>query len=172
MKKRENSTIKLLIYILVFLVIILLFLLFFIIPNIKSYKSNRVELNRVLQEVSDLKSKKDRLKREIEAVQKEKAPLLSRLEQPFNPADFQKFVGKYLKDVTIKPLPKRSHNRLKAFEVNAKTATKSPQAFFRFIKELKSYPTIIKITFPIVISSKSNHLNIYFVIQAYQIEKK
>ncbi len=172
MKQRENSTIKLLIYILVFLVIILLFLLFFIIPNIKSYKSNRVELDRVLQEVKELKDEKEHLAKEIASVRKEKAPIFKRLEEPMKPEKFQKFAQKYLHDVTIKPLPKRSRKRFKAFEVDAKTATKSPQAFFQFMKELKSYPTIIKLTFPIVISSKSNHLNIHFVIQAYQISKK
>ena len=164
MSKDKNSTVKFLIFILVFLIIVLLLLIIFVIPGIKSYKSNSSELKLLEKKSIRLKSKEELLKKELDSFKIENEKILKRLESEFNIDDFVNFSQKYLKDVNVTLLPKSNNSKFQEYNISATTTQKSPKSFYKFLDSLQEYTNVIKITFPIKMVSKTDHIALNFHI--------
>ena len=166
--KNENTTIRLLIYILVFLILILLILLFFIIPNIKKYKTSEVELKNIESRIEDYNNSYLSLKDELKELKDENKEIISKFNRDFNKSDFIKFSTKYLQNVTIKRAKDNNNNNFTEYNFSAYTKNSSPKEFFKFIEDLKEYKNIVKIKFPILLEKKDKNIFIKFVLAIYK----
>jgi len=169
-KSRGDTTIKTLIYILVFLIIILLLLIGLIIPNIKSYKLNKSDLKIFTEKNNNLSRKQVELQKNIADFKKVNSAVISKLNNKFDKDDFISFASKYLKDIKIKKITKSKEPSFEVYEFSAKTSSKSPVEFFKFVENLKNYKSIIKINFPISLVAKSNKIEVKFKIASYKKE--
>ena len=173
MAKNENSTVRFLIFILVFLILILLSLLIFIIPNIKSYKSSSRDLKLYKQKSMNLSLKEDELKKQIDDLKSQNAPIIKRLKNSFDLEDFKKFVSEKsaLQDLKLVKID-NDNQSFDEYNLSAKTAHRSPKEFYKFLDSLNSYKNIIKINFPIKMTSQNDRIDLNFHIQVFKNSKK
>lgn len=164
----ENSTIRLLIYILTFLVLILLILLFFIIPNIKSYKISQVELKNIEKKIDDLKQKEDSLKSDLKKINSENRFIIDKFDRDFNKSKFVKFANRYLQDIKITEIKDKNSSKFREYKFSAYSKNSSPKEFFKFIESLKDYESVVKVNFPILLEKQNQKIFIKLVLDIYR----
>ena len=166
--KSENSTIRVLIYILTFLVLILLILLFFIIPNIKEYKVSEVELKNIEKSIGDLKRKEESLKSELKNINSENSFIIDKFDKDFNKSKFIKFANSYLQDINLTEIKDKNSLKFREYKFSAYTKNSSPKELFKFIESLKDYDSVVKINFPILLEKQNRQIFIKLVLDIYR----
>ena len=168
-KNKGDSTIKFLIYVLLFLIFILVMLLVFIIPNIKNYKNNKSDVKSFTSQNTHLSQKQVELHQSIEAYKKDHQDLIKDFSQEFNKTQFMAYAGKYFTKVTLVDSPdKNTKTQFQEYLFTASSKAKKPEDFYHFIDALKGYSSVIKINFPITLTSKDDTIDVSFNISVYK----
>ena len=144
-------------------------LLLFIIPSIKHYKSKKSDLQTYKSQNKHLSQKQVDLSKNIEAYKKSHSALLNSFHEDFNQTMFLNFAKKYFSDVSLtQGKIKGGESQFQEYVFSATSQAKTPVDFYRFIDDLKAYPSIVKINFPITLVSKGKQINVDFNMSVYK----
>ncbi len=168
-KKSSDSTIKFLIYILSFLIFVLLVLLLFIIPSIKAYKTAKADRYRYESQSQSLIAKKASMEEILSRQKRENSEIVKSFTTDFDEKSFLDFSNKYFENVQLKDMNEsNSSSQFQMYTFSAKSLSKTPVDLYEFIDELDNYPSIIKINFPIVITSDGKSIDLQFEMSIYK----
>jgi len=159
MKRNSFSIVKLIIFIIFFLVITTFFLTIYVIPKMKEYKTNKIELKRYerlyKKQVNDLiflEKKRKLLKEKYKKIK-------VKYERRFDEKDFKIFLLQNFKDVKIKSNYKKNRH---IYKISG--TINSIEDLIEIINKINSYKSILKINFPIDIKRKDKSYLTYFYI--------
>jgi hypothetical protein len=169
----SKSTMKFLIYMSIFIVIVLAFVLLYVMPSIKEYKSAKSEYFYTNEENSQLEIKKNDILEQLKKLKSDNKNVITHFYRDFNSSKFHTLVQKYFENISLEKLQSKSDNSaLEIYKFNATVKENNPRMLYNFINDLKSYENIIKINFPIEISTRDRNLNIDFHISVYSMTRK
>jgi len=164
-----DSTIKFLIYLLLFLIFVLLILVLLIIPSMKEFRTQRSDFKTYTSQNHHLSQKQVALSQEIADFKKEHNKALQLFSQDFNKTTFLAFAKGYFSQAKLtKGEVKNIASQFKEYTFKATTSSKTPRDFYAFIEALDSYPAIIKINFPITLTSKNNQIEVDFNLSIFK----
>jgi len=168
-----DTTIKFLIYLLVFLILVLIFVFLFIIPQIKTYKKVKSEYNYNVKHNLIYKEQQKDFNTKLSQLEKDNKKVIDIFSKKFDIEKFKSYSTNYFHNIKIVPLENDiNSSALKIYKFNATLKSKNPREFYNFIKDLSKYDGLIKINFPITISSEKSLLNIFFHMSIYSMNSK
>ncbi len=166
----RDSTLKFLIFILIFVILVFIFVLFFVIPSIKDYKTSKSSYSHSAKILDELGREKSDLSKSLEELKIENQKVLDRFLKSFSSDEFIEFTKEYFDDAKLTKIENETNSSaLNIYNFTAKIKAKNPKKFYDFINNLPKYDAIIKIDFPITISSKNNLLEIDFRMSVYSM---
>jgi len=160
--KKNNSVIKLILFLLFFMIVLTLFLLIYIIPELKKYKTNKIVLNKYEKLYNKEKRTLNSYIKNGENIQIKYKKEILKFNNKFNEEDFINFIKKYLQNVTIERNKEDSKNTTYKIEGNIDKLN----YLYNFIDKLNIYKNFVKINFPLVykVEKKSTLLKINVTI--------
>ncbi|HIO91025.1 MAG TPA: hypothetical protein EYG69_04555 [Campylobacterales bacterium] len=144
--KKNNSVIKLTLFLLFFMIVLTLFLLIYIIPELKKYKTNKIVLNKYEKLYNKEKRTLNSYIKNGENIQIKYKKEILKFNNKFNEEDFINFIKKYLQNVTIERNKEDSKNTTYKIEGNIDKLN----YLYNFIDKLNTYKNFVKINFPLV----------------------
>jgi len=144
--KKNNSVIKLILFLLFFMIVLTLFLLIYIIPELKKYKTNKIVLNKYEKLYNKEKRTLNSYIKYGENIQIKYKKEILKFNNKFNEEDFINFIKKYLQNVTIERNKEDSKNTTYKIEGNIDKLN----YLYNFIDKLNIYKNFVKINFPLV----------------------
>jgi len=144
--KKNNSVIKLILFLLFFMIVLTLFLLIYIIPELKKYKTNKIVLNKYEKLYNKEKRTLNSYIKNGENIQIKYKKEILKFNNKFNEEDFINFIKKYLQNVTIERNKEDSKNTTYKIEGNIDKLN----YLYNFIDKLNIYKNFVKINFPLV----------------------
>ena len=144
--KKNNSVIKLTLFLLFFMIVLTLFLLIYIIPELKKYKTNKIVLNKYEKLYNKEKQTLNSYIKNGENIQIKYKKEILKFNNKFNEEDFINFIKKYLQNVTIERNKEDSKNTTYKIEGNIDKLN----YLYNFIDKLNTYKNFVKINFPLV----------------------
>ena len=144
--KKNNSVIKLILFLLFFMIVLTLFLLIYIIPELKKYKTNKIVLNKYEKLYNKEKRTLNSYIKYGENIQIKYKKEILKFKNKFNEEDFINFIKKYLQNVTIERNKEDSKNTTYEIEGNIDKLN----YLYNFIDKLNIYKNFVKINFPLV----------------------
>ncbi len=175
MKKKSSSSgaIKFLIYIFIFLILILVFAFLFIIPQITKYKNAKTKYMMDGKNYTILQKDEKELSKQLALIKEENRKIIETFSQEFTEKNFTIYAKKYFDEVKLVKLDSDTgSSTLKTYRFSANLKAQNPKKFYDFVKDLKNYEGVVKINFPITISSENSHLEIKFQLSAYSMNSK
>lgn len=175
MRKKNNSSgaVKFLIYILAFLILILAFAFLFIIPQITKYKNAKASYATDSKKYTVLLEDEKELSKKLSLIKEENKKIIETFSQEFSKEKFTAYAKKYFDEVELIKLDSDTDSSaLKTYKFSANLKAQNPKKFYNFVKNLQSYKGVVKINFPITITSKNSHLEIKFHLSAYSMNSK
>ncbi len=175
MKKKSSSggTVKFLIYILIFLILMLAFAFLFIIPEITKYKNAKVDYVMNSKKYTILQEDEKELSKRLNLIKEENRKIIETFSQEFNKEKFINYAKKYFDEVKLTKMDSDTNNSaLKTYKFSANLKAQNPKKFYNFVKELQAYKGVVKINFPITITSQNSYLEIKFNLSAYSMNNK
>ena len=168
---KKNTTLKFLIFILIFMIVVFAFVLLFVIPSIKDYKDSKLSYSNSQNLQTELQKEQEELISTLNIIKNKNKNIINTFSQEFKENEFISFTKKYFNDATLVKVHNESNSSaLDIYKFNAKIKAKNPKQFYEFVKNLQNYNGIIKINFPITISSKDNFLEINFHMSVYSMK--
>ncbi|MCH9812614.1 MAG: hypothetical protein K0U47_01580 [Epsilonproteobacteria bacterium] len=172
-KKSTNSTLKFLIYTMVFTIIVFIFVLFVVIPGIKEYKRLQGEHTAEKRAKQALQQEYGTLQKHLEVVKTNNQEVIDIFFQEFNSTSFIANAKKYFDDAKITQVASDSNSSaLQVYQFSADAQAQNPTRFYEFVKTLHAYDGIIKINFPITITTENKLLKINFHMSVYSMQHK
>lgn len=172
-KNSTNTTLKFLIYILIFMIIVFAFVLLIVIPGIKEYKGVQSDYAIEKKSYSALQEEQSKLEARLKEVKQQNKKVINIFSKEFNKTDFITNAKKYFDDAELKQIQNETNSSaLKVYQFSADTHAQNPQRFYAFVKELQAYEGIVKINFPITISTENKLLKINFHMSVYSMRNK
>jgi len=152
--KKNNSVIKLILFLLFFMIILTLFLIIYIIPTLKQYKSNKNILNQYEKLYNkETKTLKRYVKLKEELQQKYKKEII-KYNHKFDEEEFKSFIQKSLKNIKIEKITNKEKNLTYKIEGNIKKLNN----LYLFIEKLNNYNNFAKIKFPLTYKVKKEDI--------------
>ncbi len=174
MSPTENSkTLKFAIFIMLFLVVVMIFVFIFVIPGIKEYKTKKAQyISLKHNKVSLINQEKD-LKKKLAFLKKEHIDAIKSFSNDFNQTEFLQFSKKYFENIKLTLINKqKSENGLEIYKFSADFNAKTPIRFYNFIDGLKNLKSVVKINFPIKLTSEGQSIKLIFNMSVYRLKKK
>lgn len=172
-KGGSGGAVKFLLYVLIFIIIVFAFVFLFIIPQIKEYKSSQAEYSLNSKQYEILQEEQVGLEEQLKLIKAENEKIINTFSKEFNIDDFTAYSKKYFDDVKLTKIHSDTNSSaLNIYQFSANLKAQNPKRFYNFVKDLHLYEGIVKINFPITISSQNNHLEIKFNMSVYSMSSK
>ncbi len=172
-KNSSGGAVKFLIYILIFLILILAFAFLFIMPQITNYKNAKASYAMDSKKYTGLLEDEKELSKKLGLIKEENRKIIETFSQEFNKEKFINYAKKYFDEVKLTKMDSDTDSSaLKTYKFSANLKAQNPKKFYNFVKDLQAYKGIIKINFPITITSQNSHLEIKFNLSAYSMNSE
>lgn len=172
-KSSVDATIKFLIFVLIFMIVVFVFVFVFVIPGIKGYKNAKSEYIVSSKYEKILQKEQKELQLELKKVKKENKKIIDLFSKEFDKDEFITFSKKYFDDVNLTKIKSDTNSSaLNIYQFYADFKAQNPKQFYDFIKDLHNYKSLAKINFPITVTSKDSHLQIFFRMSVYSMNGK
>ncbi len=148
----DISIIQIVIGILAYIIFAALLIWIFIIPTIKIYKSEYINYKKNLKEYYKVLNRRETLKSELQNYRENNKKITKALRKSFDIKKFKKFSLKFFKNVKVTFIKKIEGNFTKV-EYKMDFVFDNINSFYDFFDNLNSYPSVIKIDFPIILES-------------------
>lgn len=161
---------KLLIFLMVFIVITLGMILFFIIPNVKSYRANKIIDQRALTHKMRVESVLQEREAEFATLKEQNRRAITAFVHGFSDEGFLQYARNFFDTATLKALEKEDYKQdFTTYALHVRTALKSPVNFYDFLEGLNKFENIIQADFPIHMESNASTIDASFMIRVYEI---
>ncbi len=146
----DISIIQIVIGILAYIIFAALLIWIFIIPTVKIYKSEYINYKKNLKEYYKVLNRRETLKSELQNYRESNKKITKALRKSFDIKKFKKFSLKFFKNVKVTFIKKIEGNFTKV-EYKMDFVFDNINSFYNFFDNLNSYPSVIKIDFPIIL---------------------
>jgi hypothetical protein len=172
-KNSKKSTTNFLVYLAVFIIVVLLFVFLFIVPSIKEYKSSKLESTMLEKQSVKLLDEQKKLEKALLKTKEENENIEKLFTNKFNKFKFIKYAKNYFYDIKLTKVENKSKSSaLDIYKLNANVKANNPRLLYDFINNLSKYESIVKINFPVKISSAEGVLDINFHLSIYSMKQK
>lgn len=159
---------KLVLYSLVFICLCGGLIMFLIMPILQDYKSSMAELssqNGINYAVNE--SFQESLER-VQGLEKDNKELLTQFDADFNKTHLVGFLENYFFEPVLSEIKHKKKSEYLLGEFNVSAVMDNPKIFYRFIEDLKSYQSLIKLETPIDLRSRDDgEIDIKFIIKVF-----
>ena len=157
----------------VFLLMVMLFVFVFVIPGIKQYKSKKAQYLYLQNANEKLVKVQDDLKSKLASLKKTHSAEIKSFSNDFNQTEFLLFSQKFFDNVKLTPKgQEKVENGLELYEFSADFNAKTPIRFYNFVDGLKNLKSIVKINFPIKLTSQNKAIKLIFNMSVYRLKNK
>ncbi len=154
----EFNIVNVLIYLVLYMVIVGFFIGFYTIPLIKTFKTSQSEYRNDLRHYKSLLSRHEYLKNSFEKKKNSNIKIIKKFRNKFNEKDFYSFGLKYFESMDLKKNGiEMFDNKKEKFSVNKYKmhfSFKDMEKFYSFIDDLKTYSSVVKIDFPVILEKR------------------
>ncbi len=158
-------------FVLAFVSVVMLFVFLVVIPAIKIYKSKKVQYREAIRTEKELTVKEQNLRTELERYRIEYNSTLRAFRHHFDEDAFLQLARTYFQNVRLTPHEKKkSESGLQIYRFNADFNARTPVQFYRFVDALQKIDNIIKINFPIEITSEGKNIRLQFNMSVYSLK--
>ncbi len=148
----DINIIQIVVGILAYIVFAAILIWIFIIPTIKIYKSEYINYKNNLKRYYEVLNEHENLKSKLQNYRESNKKITKALREPFDVKKFEKFSLKFFKNVKIAFIKKVDGNFTRS-EYKMSFIFNNINSFYNFFDNLNSYPSVIKIDFPIILES-------------------
>ncbi len=165
---KDFSPIKTLVFFLIFSIMCMIVIFAFLVPNIKEYKSVKIEYTRHLKSLNKSIQIQNQKEDELQNITKNNMKILDALIKKFNKTNFLNYTNRFFSDVKLsKKINLNEQDKFVIYELNVTTSLKSPNNFYDFLDGLSTYENIIKADFPIKLIAQKDKIKSSFKIKVY-----
>ncbi len=170
----ENTkTLKFAIFIMSFLLIVMLFVFIFVIPGIKEYKTKKAQYISLQKNKLSLEEQKKELEKKLSFLKKENVDAIKSFSNDFNQSEFLLFSKKFFENIKLTHIKnQKTENGLEIYKFTADFNAKTPIRFYNFIDGLKNLKSVVKINFPIKLTSEGKSIKLVFNMSVYRLKHK
>lgn len=154
-----------------YIIITLLAIAFLIAPAVKTFKKDQKKYYAIKSQYDATLNTYNQTLKELNALKKKNAKILSALRRDFDTTNFKNFSSKYMDIKEIKEVNQSVYKEdfIKTTYI-AKAKIKSPKNFYDFIDALKNYKYVLRVYFPINFQKDKENIDLTLKIEHFKLK--
>lgn len=164
----SRQSIYLLALSLLLLIFVFLFAFLVLIPEGKTYRTERLEMKKYVANEAQFNMWHDEVFEELRELQSSKKHIIAAYENGFDTERFVKVNSIYFESLKLHELQRQDgEDSFTLYEVNATSKIDSPNSFYAFLESINKSDWIVKVNFPIRFEREGNLIKSSFTLKIF-----